>query len=113
MQVLDNFVTFVSQIESIYPNQYLMMKYLKKILSYPLWKVTIVVVIITWLYNKWYYNMMFDRWVACDATDSEAYRVVNHQSLMSDVIADTLAIILLYAVLRAIIIRIMRRYENE
>lgn len=32
---------------------------------------------------------------------------------MSDVIADTLAIILLYAILRAIIIRIMRKKENE
>lgn len=90
-----------------------MMKCLKKILSYSLWKVTIVVAIITCLYNKWYYNMMYDRWVASDGSDSEAYRAFNHQSLISDVIADTLAIILLYAILRAIIIRMTRKKDGD
>lgn len=89
------------------------MKLLKKILSYPLWKITIIVAIITCIYNKWYYNMMYNRWVASDASDSEAYRVINQQSFVSDVIADTLTIILLYAILRFVIKRVMWKKDNE
>lgn len=81
------------------------MKILKKIFNAPLWLVTLVVALIVYIIDNNYYNQMCERWSMSDATDTEAYKYINHHSPEITIFYYTLAIVAVFWIVRKIINR--------
>lgn len=88
------------------------MKYLKKILSLPLWVIAIVAGFFSYIYDNWYVSKMYERWAESDGTDSEAYAVFNHHDGF-DFIWNTIIAVIIFWILKILFKRFYSSDRKE